>query len=258
MWNQYVRVGSDPETFLQSKTGEFISSVGLIGGSKDEPMPIGEGCSVQEDNVTVEFNTPPTNDVKEFVRVINYNLSWITKRAADLGLTVTHTPSAKFSKSQLASDAAQTFGCDPDFNAWNYGTPNPRPRSKDKSLRSAGGHIHIEAPELDKLDLIKAMDLFVGAQMVTFDKDTQRRSLYGKAGAYRPKSYGVEYRTASNAWLQSDELKEWAFNQTQKAVQFVRDGHTIPDEVGSMIQDCINNSDESLLARINEVLPRLV
>ena len=80
MWNQYVRVGSDPETFLQSKTGEFISSVGLIGGSKDEPMPIGEGCSVQEDNVTVEFNTPPTNDVKEFVRVINYNLSWIKKR----------------------------------------------------------------------------------------------------------------------------------------------------------------------------------
>ena len=257
MWKQNVRIGSDPETFLQSKTGEFISSVGLIGGSKDEPMPIGDGCSVQEDNVTVEFNTPPTNDVKEFVRVINYNLNWITKRAAELGLAVINTPSARFSDEQLDTKGAQTFGCEPDFNAWRAGDANPRPRTQDASLRSAGGHIHIEAPELDKLELVKAMDLFVGAQMVEFDKDTERRKLYGKAGAFRPKEYGVEYRTASNAWLQSDELKEWAFNQTQKAVQFVRDNKKIPNELGKMLQDCINNSDEKLLARINEVLPKL-
>jgi hypothetical protein len=253
----FARIGSDPETFLANNLGEFISSVGLIGGSKDEPMPIGDGCFVQEDNVTVEFNTPPTNDVKEFVRVINYNLSWITNRASELGLTVINTPSARFSKEQLDSKEAQTFGCEPDFNAWLNGTANPRPRTKDASLRSAGGHIHIEAPGLDKLELTKAMDLFVGAQMVAFDDDTERRQLYGKAGAFRPKTYGIEYRTASNAWLRSDELKEWAFNQTQKAVQFVKDGKQIPDELGAMLQDCINKSDVTLLARINEVMRTL-
>ena len=68
----YVRIGSDPETFLRDAAGKYISSVGLIGGSKDEPMPIGNGCSVQEDNVTVESNTPPTNDPQEFVNAINY------------------------------------------------------------------------------------------------------------------------------------------------------------------------------------------
>jgi len=254
----FVRIGSDPETFLQDSTGKFISSVGLIGGTKDEPMPIGEGCAVQEDNVSVEFNTPPTNDVREFVKAINYNLDYIKKRADEMGLVVVHNPSAHFDDDQLQTREAQTFGCEPDFNAWNYGAPNPRPRTEDASLRSAGGHIHIEAPELDKLELVQAMDLFVGAPMVAFDKDTERRKLYGKAGAFRPKSYGVEYRTASNAWLQTDELKEWAFNQTQKAVEFVRSGKYIPAELGTMIRDCINNSDEKLLARITEITPKLV
>lgn len=242
-----VRIGSDPETFLMDKTGKYISSVGLIGGSKDHPMSIGEGCFVQEDNVTVEFNTPPTSNQQEFVNAINYNLDWIRSRAAQLGLSVVYTPSAEFDKDQLTTAGALTFGCDPDFNAWDYGAANPRPRSSNKALRSAGGHIHIEAPDLDKLELTKAMDLFVGAPMLRFDTDSMRRSLYGKAGAFRPKSYGIEYRTASNAWLQSDETKCWVFDQTQKAVEFVRAGKQIPDDLGELIQRAINNSDLSLL-----------
>lgn len=247
-----VRIGSDPETFLQDHTGRFISSVGLIGGSKDEPMPIGNNCSVQEDNVTVEFNTHPTDNVDDFVKGINYNLEWIKNRAAQLSLSVVSVPSAIFDDEQLATREAQTFGCDPDFNAWNFGAANPRPKARNKNLRSAGGHIHIEAPELDKLDLTKAMDLFVGVPMLKFDKDSQRRQLYGKAGAFRPKTYGIEYRTASNAWLQSDETKRWVFEQTQKAVQFVRNGKRISDELGDQIQQAINRSDESLVDSIIE------
>ena len=245
-----VRIGSDPETFLRDAAGKYISSVGLIGGSKDEPMPIGNGCSVQEDNVTVEFNTPPTNDPQEFVNAINYNLDWISNRAAELGLSVVFDPSAVFERDQLTTAGALTFGCDPDFNAWDFGSANPRPKSRNKALRSAGGHIHIEAPELDKLELTKAMDLFVGVPMLEFDTDSRRRELYGKAGAFRPKSYGIEYRTASNAWLQSDDTKRWAFDQTQKAVEFVRSGKQIPDDLGELIQRAINKSDTTLLADI--------
>lgn len=248
--SDYVRIGSDPETFLKDKNGRFISSVGLIGGSKEAPMPIGNGCSVQEDNVTVEFNTPPTNSPEEFVNAINFNLNWIAKRAAELDLTVVFDPSAEFDDEQLNTEAAQTFGCDPDFNAWNYGAANPRPTTKNKRLRSAGGHIHIEAPHLDKLALCQAMDLFVGVPMLKFDTDSRRRELYGKAGAYRPKEYGIEYRTASNAWLQSDETKKWAFDQTQKAVKFVEAGKTIPPELGEMIQTAINTSNVNFVSDI--------
>lgn len=247
-------LGADPELFLRHKaTGEFISSVGLIGGTKIDPRPIGGGCAVQEDNVTVEFNTPACASAQAFIDSINYNKKWIAEKCAKLGLDICIQPSAVFSDKELDSDGARTFGCEPDFNAWTDGAQNPRPECDNPNLRSAGGHIHIQLddPSLDILAVVKAMDLFVGCQMLRFDLDKDRRQLYGKAGAFRVKSYGVEYRTASNAWIETDELIQWAWDQTEKALQFVKDGGVIDTIHGQLIQDCINNSDTDLLGIIN-------
>lgn len=244
-------LGCDPELFLISKAGQLISSVGLIGGSKDFPMPIGEGCAVQEDNVAVEFNTPPCASADDFVRSINFNLSFLRERAAEMDLDLCIKPSGRFDDDQLQTEAAKMFGCEPDFNAWDYGRVNPRPRAEDGNLRSCGGHIHIET-EFDCLEVVKAMDLFVGCQMVEFDTDTGRRQLYGKAGAFRKKSYGVEYRTASNAWITSDDRIRWAWDQTARALKFVEDGNTISEEDGKLIQQCINESDLNTLAVLRQ------
>src|SRR6516225_6685865 len=115
---QISTIGADPEVFLvNATTGEFISSVGLIGGSKHRPMPINdEGDAVQEDNVTVEFNTPPCTTAQAFIEHINKNKEWIQRRASELQLEMKIVPSANFSDEQLNSRAAQTFGCEPDFN----------------------------------------------------------------------------------------------------------------------------------------------
>ena len=56
---------------------------------------------------------------------------------------------------------------------------------------------HIEACRI----MVKSMDVLLGAGSCFYDKDRKRRQLYGKAGAFRPKAYGVEYRSLSNAWL---------------------------------------------------------
>lgn len=251
---QQIVVGCDPELFMGVPNGgPFISSIGRIGGSKDFPMPIDdEGCAIQEDNVAVEYNIPPCSSAADFIKYNNKVKADIAQRAAAMGLELRIVPSARFPVDQLMTPQAQEFGCEPDFNAWKDGSQNPRPRAEDPALRSAGGHIHIGNIEgLDILQVVKAMDLFVGCQMLTFDHDTQRRELYGKAGAFRPKKYGVEYRTASNAWIQSDETIRWAFEQTEKAVQFVREGKQITEEQGEMIQNCINNSDLALLEKIN-------
>jgi predicted metal-dependent hydrolase len=247
----YVK-GADPEIFLiEPLTGRFMSSVGLIGGSKNFPMPIGEGCAVQEDNVTVEFNTPPCKTAKEYIEAMRYNLDWITKRASELGLSVSINPSAIFDDEQLNSPAAQEFGCEPDYNAWLGGKQNPRPKAANKNLRSAGGHIHVSVPDgVDIIEVVKAMDLFVGCQMLEFDHDTGRRELYGKAGAFRKKSYGVEYRAASNAWIASDEKIQWAWDQTDRAVEYAKSGKGFTKEQSKKIQDCINNSDIALLAEL--------
>lgn len=252
--DQNILVGCDPELFLQTESGKFISSIGLIGGSKESPLPIDEeGCAIQEDNVAVEYNTPPCKSAEEFVKYNKKVLAEIAQRVQQMGLKIVVVPSARFDDDQLDNEQAKTFGCEPDFNAWNNGRMNEKPECEDGNLRSAGGHIHIGNIEgLDRMAVVKAMDVFVGCQMLKFDKDTQRRKLYGKAGAHRPKSYGVEYRTASNAWIQSEERMRWAFEQTQKAVEFVRNGGTIGAEMAEKIQACINNSDESLLPEINQ------
>lgn len=248
-------IGADPELFLRAvRSGKFVSSIDKIGGTKELPMPIGEGCAVQEDNVAVEFNIPVCHTPDEFVTGLNYNLNYLKKVAMDMGLELCIVPSANFDKDELADPRAMEFGCEPDFNAWTRKV-NPRPRTEDKSLRSAGGHIHVgfDKDTYDFEQVVRAMDIFVGCEMLEFDTDTKRRLLYGKAGAFRPKDYGIEYRTASNAWIQTEDRMKWAYHQTQKALEFVSKGKIIPaDGVGVMIQSCINNSDLTLLNEVRE------
>jgi hypothetical protein len=94
------------------------------------------------------------------------------------------------------------------------------------------------------------MDLFVGCQMIEFDKDTDRRQLYGKPGAFRKKSYGFEYRTASNAWIASDARMRWVWDQTERALAFVTNGGDFTTEQGELIQKCINESCLDSLAQL--------
>jgi len=75
-----------------------------------------------------------------------------------------------------------------------------------------------------------------------YDDETQRREMYGKAGACRYKSYGVEYRTLSNAWLKSEALMRWVFRNAVKGVQEIMNGNSLVAKYGD-IQHIINNSD---------------
>lgn len=238
-----ITIGSDPELFLSDNTGKLISAVGLIGGTKENPRPISEvGHAVQEDNVAVEFNIPPSNSAREFVEHLNFVLSHLEHRAKSLGLKFAENiAAASFPVDQLQTPEAMVFGCEPDYNAWT-GKVNPRPHAEDFTLRSCGGHVHI-GTTLDKRKVIQAMDLFLGVPSVVLDPDEKRRLLYGKAGAYRPKDYGCEYRTLSNFWLWKDTLKEWVFNRTQQAVEFVESGREISKNHGAIIRRAINNGD---------------
>lgn len=245
-------IGADPELFLVSTQGKLISSIGIIGGSKEEPRIIREdGCAVQEDNVAVEFNIPPADTVTKFLESINFNLTYLENFVREKGLSLAIHASGEFEADQLKSRKAREFGCDPDLNAWTR-QPNPSPRSDNRMLRSAGGHVHVgfEGERLNPLDVIKAMDVFLAVPSVLHDDDTRRRELYGKAGACRIKSYGVEYRTLSNFWLKTDQLKEWVFHQTHLAVAFVRNSGYISHDEGEAIQHCINTSDKNLAVEL--------
>ncbi len=146
-----VTIGCDPEFFLyNSDDGHFVSSIGLIGGSKDKPRPIeaGEsiGLAVLEDNVTLEFNIAPVASVNDFIHNVHGAkniISSVILRPLNLAMRE-KVDSAEFAPEALASIEAQTFGCDPDFDAYSQGKQRVPPKpSVLKNWRCAGGHIHL-------------------------------------------------------------------------------------------------------------------
>lgn len=233
-------IGCDPELFLK-QNNKHVVAIGLVGGTKDMPRPLDDkGHAVLEDNVAVEFNIPPAHNHEEFCKSIQHVMQKLKEELPDYSFS--EESAVLFDKEDLWHPQALEFGCEPDFNAWTKDM-NPRPEATNETLRSAGGHVHV-GTNLDKIQVIRAMDLFLGVPSIKLDTGVLRRQLYGKAGAFRPKEYGVEYRTLSNFWIFKQELIEWVYNQTKKALDFVQQGNEISDEQGQVIQDCINNSNE--------------
>lgn len=244
-----ITIGSDPEFFLKSG-GEFKSSIGLIGGSKEHPAPLEKpGFFIQEDNVAVEFNVPPASTVEEFVRGIEWSITHIGNKLAEHGITMSFDASALFDPKELQHPMAKVFGCDPDFNAWKDGAVNPRPACAEANLRTAGGHVHVGYPEVEikefRLRLMQAADLWLGIPSVLEDRDKRRALLYGKAGAFRPTSYGAEYRVLSNFWLREPRFVRWVYDGMQRAYSFVKKPKNIQflDQHSEEIQQIINGRE---------------
>ena len=223
--------------------GSYKSAVGLIGGSKYEPLKIDNlGSAILEDNVAVEFNIKPASSFDEFRSSIHKVLDHI--RGILPGYEFSKESAVSFPQEELMTPEAQMFGCEPDFDAWRE-CVNEKPCADDKNLRSAGGHIHVGSDLAinSPVAVIRAMDLFLGVPSTQLDAGTLRRELYGKAGCFRAKSYGAEYRTLSNFWIFDDSLIQWAFDGTQRALEFVEKGNTIDVADGYRIQRCINTNN---------------
>jgi hypothetical protein len=223
--------GCDPEMFVKDAEDNLVSAVGLIPGSKDEPHKVERG-TVQVDGMAAEIGIDPADNFKDFndsiVAVMRQLKAMLPK-----GYGLVLEPAVRFS--QLVMDAqpdtAKVLGCDPDFNAWT-GEINPYPDTiSDPLLRTASGHLHVGwlegedlMPVTDDLhvvhcrDLVKQLDWFLGSWSVKKDTDVTRRKLYGKAGAFRPKPYGAEYRVLSNFWLKDKATRMQVWNRMQAAI----------------------------------------
>ena len=248
-----ISIGSDPEVFISFKN-KIVPSFDLIKGTKNAPRPLAKkGFFVQEDNVALEFNIPPCKTKKGFIETIHLGVE-PSLEVLPKGFTATIKPSHQFSPRQLKHWKANIFGCEPDRNAWMDGGFNDKPEIPKDGLRSVGGHIHIgfkdSAPsEETNKRLVRLCDVFLGVPSMRIDKDTRRRELYGKAGAYRDKKFGVEYRTLSSFWLASKELTGFVFDQTQKAIKAFNKGID-PIEDKELITQAINFNDETAASKI--------
>lgn len=257
-----ITLGADPEVFFYTPTsGRLVSAIGKVGGTKEDPRPLGDGYFVQEDNVAAEFNVPPASSPSEWDEHIEKGVALVQGIAQKNELFLYPGASFSFDPEELNHEKAQEFGCDPDYNAWTM-LPNDRPCATDATFRTCGGHVHVGG-EFNPIAVIRAMDLFLGVPSIVLDKDTERRKLYGKAGAFRIKPYGVEYRTLSNFWIFESKFRLWVWEATLKAVAFTQEYPFIEDNstTCALIVSAINENDhaayERLLALYPSIEPRI-
>jgi len=204
-------IGTDLEMFLfDNEQGQIVPCVGVLPGTKEEPYkPPGyrDGFAIQEDNVMVEFNIPPATDFGTFYNNVRDAKVMVMKELQDrygakYSLYSKHA-THKFTPCELDSKQAQLIGCEPDFDAYSGGTirENTTPLS---NMRSCGGHIHLGG-NFQCPDFVAALfaELFFNLGTggdIGFNPDCPRVAWYGMPGIYRPKPYGIEYRTPNNEW----------------------------------------------------------
>lgn len=243
-----ILVGADPEFFVK-RNGVFVSAHGLVAGDKKNPLKVSRGA-VQVDGMALEFNIDPASTQDEFYLNITTVLGALKSMVPDYEHAI--VPVADFGKEYIDSQPAEAkeLGCDPDFNAWTSSV-NEKP-NMELPFRTASGHVHIgwgNDFDLNDRDHImvcemaaKQMDFVLGLPSLTYDPDTRRREMYGNPGTYRPKSYGVEYRTLSNAWLKSENLTKWVFRAVTNGMNDLMNGVRYFEKYGD-IQDIIKTSD---------------
>lgn len=234
-------IGADPELFVRDRDGKLVSAYGMIPGTKSEPFEV-EGGAVQVDGMALEFNINPAKTVDEF----NDNIVNVLRQLKEMvpnGYEFDFSPVAKFGKEYIQSqpEEARELGCDPDYSAYT-GLANPKPNA-DYDFRTASGHIHIGWTNAQDINVpehieacqmaVKQLDCVLGMTSRKWDKDRIRSTMYGKFGAYRPKHYGVEYRTLSNTWVDHEDRRRFVFNAAQSSMEELMRGIRIYDNYHS-------------------------
>lgn len=249
-----ILVGADPELFVTRRgTNTYISGHEIKCGDKFHPTKTEHG-SVQNDGLALEFNVTPAGDAKSFVDNVGLAygdlLSIVKKHDPQLFLVA--CPVADFTPEYLKSlpPDVLALGCNPDFNAYTIDV-NPAPIANEP-IRTGSGHVHLgwtDNAEPESEDhfrkccaVTRQLDYYLGLPSLKWDPDNKRRSLYGRAGAFRPKKYGMEYRVLSNAWMTDQELQEWIFNRIQAAWDALEAGHILDNEYLGFAKESIDKS----------------
>ena len=221
-------IGCDPELFIENKSGECVPVFEFSTGTKEKPAKTSFGA-LQVDGMALEFNIDPTPlhhlDFRDFLGRIQKAFSFISKQIPE-DFSISKKASYNFPDEIFLKtpDYCKILGCDPDYNAYT-GLVNPRPDPVELGIpnfRTAGGHIHIgwaqygesfdinDKGHIDDCRIItKILDHLFYSDLTKRDPDKERVNLYGGPGVYRPKPYGVEYRSLSNFWcFNQDDIKK--------------------------------------------------
>jgi hypothetical protein len=223
-----VNFGCDPELFFK-QNGKIIGSEKVLSKNGLEQL-----SNVVEDGIQVEIH-PSSTSCREIlagnIRDIFYNIRRKIKDT-DIELDFNSFVNIDIEEMESLSEKSKQFGCATSKNIYDK---NAKIEVSDPSkyyFRSAGGHIHlgvdsgrVSVVHDNIVDIVKLLDIIVGNTCVLLDREKgniERRKNYGRAGEFRIKNYGLEYRTLSNFWLRHCTLMSLVFGLSRYAVSIWR------------------------------------
>jgi hypothetical protein len=235
-------LGFDPEYLVveAGNTARPVPVCGKVGGTKEEPIMMpdwGEGFGYHEDNVAVELCAPPSEDEYVAADYLMTGIAMLDEVLKDKKLARYKRPEAKFLNSQLRSEQATQFGCEPDFDAYTGGrSPRAVKEGQFGNMRFAGGHIHLGG-EFNCPQFVVALfcDLAIGGFMRMNQRPISpyRMKWYGQPGIFRPKEYGVEYRTLDNSWTTNSSLRQNVLVRAMSVARFCED--STPTQIKKLV-----------------------
>lgn len=254
--NKSFLFGCDPEVFIKDDKGVVVPACGLIPGTKEEPFKV-DGGTVQVDGVAAEIGIDPASNFEDFNSRVVLVMAQL-KNMLPKGYGLVIEPVAKFDPEVFDNlDPVHTqLGCVPDLNAWTEEPNTPPDPMSFPYMRTGAGHLHIgftsgesedsKQHRINCRDLVRQLDWYLGSWAATKEGEqgAQRRLMYGQAGSYRIKPYGVEYRVLSNFWLTSKQNRLLVWNRMMQALSEMRRVY-MPDRVApehnKMLADSLNS-----------------
>ncbi|CAH9016495.1 putative Phage protein [Vibrio phage 275E43-1] len=237
-------IGADPEFFV-AEDGHILPAVDMVAGDKYNPLACLRGA-MQVDGLALEFNIEPAKTAQEFNRnILTVKMLTLAKARATTGkkLRISRKIQHNFTASVFKElpEESKRLGCAASYTLQGGVSNIPR-HHQTSPVRVVGGHIHLGWSENEDITrgslhyrdcarLATVLDVLVQARLFMHLKENMnntdyaqfisdeftRKNRYGRWGEFRPKSYGMEYRSLSNFWIHSKELRTLVFEYTQEA-----------------------------------------
>ena len=110
MSNEFT-LGADPEfPLIDNITGEFVSAIDKLGGTKENPRLISLYGHVQEDNTLAEINTVPAHNKDEWLQNVINLINDTDSLLADRNLSLGYSDVIYYDESVFYDPRANIFG----------------------------------------------------------------------------------------------------------------------------------------------------
>ena len=222
--------------------------------TKEAPLEQG-GTLYHKDASMFEIAMRPCTDGRglddAYVEAIEQAMSMLPE-----GMAFDLVPAVEYSDEELANDPyASVLGCGASENLY-AGYVN-MPEAYPDNVRYAGMHINIQGEGRLSPHRVAALDATLGLKSVRdWEQDyraaiQRRRTVYGRAGEFRRKPFGIEYRTLpASAWGQTSG--EEVFSLVNQAFTLrTQDLRPLAGDIQQAIDTCDAGMADTLLQQIH-------